>query len=302
MLRSLLGLVALVAPALLLSSLQGCGEALPQDLCNWLADTNNCYARFADDVGTQCGYDFVPGNDPVASTTGSFASRDDLALCVKNEGGQVVFDPPPDLTAFPVTTVGFKLLDSYAQECASGLTSDEISYSITINPVDANDAGASGPLDDHVTGGTFSVAHPEGRDVIDVTCPGGSDAYHFNTQTVDKCSEYAGFVPRAVLDSSPGRPESPASAAMAGFIRLRVEYPPEDPDAEGAQPRVIEYFNCLIPAPPAPCQNGVRDGTESDVDCGGACPTKCAAGMSCGTAADCASNDCALNGGIWQCV
>ncbi|RLB63662.1 MAG: peptidase, partial [Deltaproteobacteria bacterium] len=51
-----------------------------------------------------------------------------------------------------------------------------------------------------------------------------------------------------------------------------------------------------------PCQNGIRDGTETDIDCDGACPTKCAAGMSCATDADCASNDCALNAGIWQCV
>ncbi len=301
MLRPVLGFVALVTPALLLSALQGCGEALPQDLCNWLADTNNCYARFADDVGTQCGYDFV-GNPPVESATGSFASRDDLSICVKNEGGQVLFDPPPDLTAFPVKTLGFKLLDGHAQECGSGTVSEEHTYSITINPVDANDAGASGPLDDHITGGTFSAVHPADRDVLDLTCPGGSGTYHFNTQTAGKCPEYSAFLPRAILDSSPGIPESPAAAAEAGFVRFRVEYPPDDPDAQGAQPRVVEYFNCLIPAPPAPCQNGIRDGTETDVDCGGSCPAGCASGLSCIDGDDCGSGDCALNAGVWQCV
>ncbi len=302
MLRRVIGTVALVAPAALLAALHGCGEPLPQDLCNWLADTNNCYARFADDVGTQCGYDYTPGNDPVASTTGTFESRDDLTLCIKNEGGQVLFDPPPDLTAFPVTTVGFKLLDAYAQECGSGTYGGEQTYSITINTVDATDAGASGPLDDHIIGGTFSAEQPAGRDVLDVTCPATTDAYHFNTQFTDKCIEYSDQLPRAVLDSSPGRPESAAAASQPGFIRLRIEYPPEDPGADDAEPRVVEYFNCQIPAPPPPCLNGVRDGSESDVDCGGTCPTKCAAGMSCGTDADCASGDCALNAGVWQCL
>jgi plastocyanin len=39
------------------------------------------------------------------------------------------------------------------------------------------------------------------------------------------------------------------------------------------------------------CSNGLRDGTESDVDCGGACPA-CANSKSCGDARDCASGRC----------
>jgi hypothetical protein len=40
------------------------------------------------------------------------------------------------------------------------------------------------------------------------------------------------------------------------------------------------------------CANGVQDGSESDVDCGGDCPP-CAHGRSCESARDCASGRCA---------
>lgn len=40
------------------------------------------------------------------------------------------------------------------------------------------------------------------------------------------------------------------------------------------------------------CSNGIWDGTESDVDCGGTACTKCAAGKVCYAHSDCASNSC----------
>ncbi len=42
---------------------------------------------------------------------------------------------------------------------------------------------------------------------------------------------------------------------------------------------------------PPPCTNGVKDGDETDVDCGGQC-THCAAGAACAVDADCASKAC----------
>ncbi|MDW8251958.1 MAG: lamin tail domain-containing protein, partial [Myxococcales bacterium] len=49
---------------------------------------------------------------------------------------------------------------------------------------------------------------------------------------------------------------------------------------------------CQNPA----CDDNVKNGSESDVDCGGTCATKCANGKTCNTNADCQSNNC--NGGI----
>ena len=38
--------------------------------------------------------------------------------------------------------------------------------------------------------------------------------------------------------------------------------------------------------------NGVRDGDEADVDCGGSAPKKCVKGLSCGDHTDCVSGNC----------
>jgi hypothetical protein len=44
-------------------------------------------------------------------------------------------------------------------------------------------------------------------------------------------------------------------------------------------------------APGDACTNQVKDGTETDVDCGGVCATKCATGKGCKTLSDCVAND-----------
>ncbi len=46
---------------------------------------------------------------------------------------------------------------------------------------------------------------------------------------------------------------------------------------------------CAVPPPT--CTDGVRNGSESDVDCGGSCP-RCAAGKTCAGRNDCASALC----------
>ncbi len=46
------------------------------------------------------------------------------------------------------------------------------------------------------------------------------------------------------------------------------------------------------PGPPAlPCTDGIKNGSETDIDCGGTCP-RCAFGKSCATRNDCASALC----------
>jgi len=48
--------------------------------------------------------------------------------------------------------------------------------------------------------------------------------------------------------------------------------------------------------PASSCTNGIKDGNETDVDCGGSCPSKCATGRSCAANPDCLSGNCA--GGV----
>ncbi len=47
-------------------------------------------------------------------------------------------------------------------------------------------------------------------------------------------------------------------------------------------------------SPPAHCSNHVRDGDETDVDCGGSCEG-CGVGMTCVRDEDCASQTCTQN-------
>lgn len=316
MVRSLIGLLALAAPAAIFGAMQGCGdEPPPQDICNWLADSNNCYARFADDVGSQCGYPIAPeqlANKPLDSITGQFLARDDLSQCFKDAGGIIVFDPPLDITTFPLTSVSAKILDIAGGECGSVAVTGPLSFAVTINPVDKDDAGVStapdgGPLADDITGGVVSFGQPEGRERLDVTCAGGLENYNFNLLApLNKCAQYAAFLPTATLESSPGSPQIDTGPmprpAQSGYVRLRLYYPPVDPNAADAQPRVVEYFNCSIPPPPPPCLDMVRNGDETDVDCGGSCPGKCAEGQFCLVSADCLSNNCGINMGLKQCL
>ncbi|RYZ03476.1 MAG: trypsin-like serine protease [Myxococcales bacterium] len=56
----------------------------------------------------------------------------------------------------------------------------------------------------------------------------------------------------------------------------------------------IDNVALVVDAPaPSPCSDGMKNGTESDVDCGGSCTADCAVGKACGVAADCVSNLCA---------
>ncbi len=50
---------------------------------------------------------------------------------------------------------------------------------------------------------------------------------------------------------------------------------------------------CIVPN--APCGDSVKNGTESDIDCGGASCVKCNNGWICGAGSDCKSGNCAGN-------
>jgi len=43
------------------------------------------------------------------------------------------------------------------------------------------------------------------------------------------------------------------------------------------------------------CQNGIKDGAESDLDCGGLCKQKCGPQKKCAKAGDCFNNMCLQN-------
>ncbi|WP_437720583.1 hypothetical protein [Sorangium sp. So ce861] len=312
-------LAAAVAPILAVTaavSVPGCGEEF-ENICAFLGDPNSCYRTFHTETEARCA---VPreGDAP----TGKFASRETLDVCFLTSGGQVVFDPPLDLAAFPPKSLSFKRLDAQAQECGSFTFSGDFNYSVSIacNQDDV-DAGVescpdAGPAEDgtFAVRGTVTVTTPENRDTLDVSCADGT--HHFNRIDAEKkCPEYAQLLPRAVLRTSPGNQPPPdagpeAPDGFAGFISFSVHYPPRDVtlNAEGqldagTPAEVVEYFYCEIPPPPALCFNGVKDGPETDIDCGGTlCEGRCGDGNSCVSIKDCAAGlDCVLVDGLSQC-
>src|SRR5688500_17885194 len=60
-------------------------------------------------------------------------------------------------------------------------------------------------------------------------------------------------------------------------------------------------FGCVSPCPNGPaCNDGLKNGSETDIDCGGSCPG-CAPGKTCVRNADCASGRCACVSGSCTC-
>jgi hypothetical protein len=309
MLRRGICAIAFAAPMLALAAGQGCSDEPDiEDLCTWISSQTNCYVQFADDVGAHCAEAWVPGSDPVTDATGAFYDRTDLTTCVRNEGGQIIFDPPLDLSANPMPPFSFIMLDERAAQCGSGSYAGPQTFSITIHPVDTTDAGAAtgpdgGALPDNIVGGTFTSIKGEG-DSFDLTCPGGQETHHFSSLVLEKCPEHEGDLPLAAFDYSPGIPETDNSAGVAGYARLRVQYPPENPSIPDAEPRVVQYFHCSIPHPPHHCDDGLKNSGETDIDCGGTCASRrrCEDGQSCLEATDCLSGVCSSVQGLLQCV
>ncbi len=127
----------------------------------------------------------------------------------------------------------------------------------------------------------------------------------------------------ADVDDASGE-DSTSSASCADGLQNGAE---TDVDCGGSCPKCATGNSCALgtdcasgycnaskkcATKPATCKDGLKNGTETDVDCGGSCP-KCASGKSCGAAADCASGYCnaantckpkpSCNGGnVYDCV
>jgi hypothetical protein len=302
---ALAGAGLIVAPLLAVGLLgqlaaQGCGsgEADIENLCGWLGNPDNCYRKFFEDVGDQCGR-----ADLGSAPQGGFLARDKLDICILNEGGQVLFDPPLDLAAFPLTTTSFKLIGADGTACGSASFGGTHSFSVSIDPYPpdggstsgAGGGGGSASGGETIVGGTFSSTNPAGRQVFDTACPSG-DAHHFDLLQTSECPEYAAIVPRAELESNAGGIDLP------GYVIFRVFHPPAAGALEDAQPQVVEYFDCRFPGAPKPCEDQARNGSETDIDCGGALCGPCQEGQGCIQDSDCATGTCGLEMGLKKCL
>lgn len=296
--RRVLVFAAFLPTALFLAN--ACGDDAPdeppiQDLCGWVGDPENCYRAFAADVGIRCG-SFGEGTAP----RGSFKTRDALDVCILSvqngaeyEGGQVIFEPPLDLTTLPPETQGFTFIKNDGTTCGTARFVNKYDFGIEITPDPVPEGGTN---EDLVDGGEFDMTGVEGRDVLDVACPSGSE-YFFARPQITKCRQYEEILPHAEMDINPG------AVGLPGVVRFRVFYPPIEGALEDAAPYQVEYFECIIPPPPDPCEDGAQNGTETDIDCGGPdCATKCLEDQKCQSAQDCTDGfECSLVEGLKRC-
>jgi len=320
---------------------QGCSTTAlgVQDLCGWLADECNCYRRFGAGVGVgtdtpKCGLRIGADGeaiDPatgaayqppaVKATVGKFAKREALDICVLDQGGQVVFDPPLNPLLFPPQNFAFKIVDGNAELCGNGsYGADGNSFSIGFPaPEGTGGAGGSGgaggtggtggtaegvscresaqkdPASEAISYGTFTSAATDIANVITTTCPNNDEQHRFNLLQLDKCDgtdaeeNYKSIMPTVEIKANAG------GVQIRGQVRLRVLWPPTKPvdSLDGATPERVEYFDCSFPGANDPCHNEELDGQETDVDCGYvACGGNCQDGQKCTIDLDCISGAC----------
>lgn len=263
------------------------------DLCGWMRDPENCYREYFIDIGTSCGA--TPNTRP-----GAFAARDKMGECFLNGGGIILFEPPIDFANPPpnnVEPLKFKLINPDQTTCGEIEFRAKYDFRVTITgDTLPADAGVEELPESFIRGGTFDMRGGKTSDTLEVDCPGG-ETFTFDRLQVATCTEYEPILPHAEIDFNPGGIDT------LGVIRLNVFYPPTEGALENAQPIPINYFECFIPPAPGPCENNVKDGAETDVDCGGGfCERRCEDGQLCSVDDDCASGDCIIDMGLKKCA
>ncbi|MBL8742715.1 MAG: hypothetical protein JNK04_16520, partial [Myxococcales bacterium] len=197
----------------------GCGTPTEyDDLCGWLRDPNNCYRDYFIDVGVTCG---AVGQTKI----GQFAARDKLDLCILEEGGQVIFEPPIDLAAPPpdnIEPITIKMINPDTTLCGVVTFRAKYDFSVDIEgdplPEDAGDAALP---EEFLVGGKFEMIGGKDTDTLAVTCADAS-AFNFDRLQITRCTEYEAILPHAEVDFSAG------GIDQTGVIRINVFYPPQE--------------------------------------------------------------------------
>lgn len=309
-------LLAPLSVAFVAASFPACTESPKlDDLCGWLGDPKNCYRSLAVETLDRCG---AFGTD-VAASKGKFsaaADRTNLETCVLDRGGNVKFDPPLDVTQFPLETISFVITNKDATTCGSGSMGANGSFSVTIDPFPAlpEDTLCTSSAE-QICGGKFSLTGTV-TSAFSVTCP-SQTSFNFSFEQTARCDEVSGdgglngeekldqLVPRAELLTNAG------NIGVDGFVKFRVFYPLDPPvtgptgkdSMTGTEMKVVEYFNCAIPGAPVTCANEMKDDDEADIDCGIACNKGCQDGAMCEFPQDCLSGYCPFDAmGILKCA
>ncbi len=274
------------------------------DFCSWVRDEENCYREFFIDIGTKCG--------STGLRTGSFLSRDKLDVCVLAEGGQVIFDPPISLDTPPpdnAAPVKVKIINPDATLCGTLEFRAQYDFTVSIESDPIPDGVLPEDVgEEYIEGGTFTMSGGKSTDALAVTCApkavsvddgsvGTKEAYNFDRLQLADCEDVQRITPQAELEFNPGGVE------INGVVRLFVTYPPIEGELENSNPLLINYYDCVIPGALPLCENGVQDGAETDIDCGGGfCSARCEDSQKCISNDDCLSDVCTLQEGLKKCA
>lgn len=309
--------VLLGAPltALVVHGCNASDEPPLEDYCGWLADEENCYRKFGTDILTaatsganRCtNLSLVPSENGKLQT-GSFQSHETIDKCFMTSGGIVLLDPPLDLNALPLTAdITIKMINADETECATVTWADVDRFTLDFK---GDTVAADAMLtEEQVAGGVFFFQRKVARKTVSVGCPGG-ESHYFNLLEANECPEYANVQPRAELNIIPGGLDAsgnvPAMQTLDtkyGLVSLSVFYQPTSGDQSGASVTPVEYFRCIIPPPPERCADGVQNGDETDIDCGGVSAVgmdgpceRCEDGSKCVVDSDCLPDESTPDG------
>jgi hypothetical protein len=288
-----------LALAAFATSFGGCNQEQEVDnLCLFLKDQDSCYQEFLTTIGTQC---TMESTDP--NYAGDFSSPYTLDSCAFSGATppagvvtQVTFDPPIEMAKLSAYTGGIATLSIDGTQC--GIIefdeSDKVSVALDVYPILSDPDAPCETSGVQFCGSSFSNKPLSGDDaptasttLMKTTCPDGTSFTFDRRQVEQQCVDQAGLLPKAKLVVMPNGVEKP------GMLTLSIKYSPDI---------TRTYVKCNIPAQPPPCANGIKDGLETDVDCGGgSCVAKCPTGSSCLNDSDCATTKCVVVSGIKKC-
>ena len=205
----------------------------------------------------------------------------------------VDFDPPIELTKLPYFGGSAKLTINGTQCGIIDFGEDEkVSVALDVFPQLTDPAATCETSGTQFCGSSFSNTpipqeSPDQSDMLMSTkCPDGTTFKFDRNQIEQQCADQSGLVPKAKLLIVPN------GVMKDGSVQLTIQYTPD---------KTLTYVNCKIPAQLPPCANGVKDGIETDVDCGGGVCDGCADQQGCISANDCLSKLCEVNAGIKKC-
>lgn len=288
----------------------GCNKEEELDnLCLFLKDESSCYRDFLAEIGEQCTMEAdVMVNGMAQPLTGTFETYDTLEKCTVTSSNtapnivtQVTFDPPIELTKLPYTAGSVQLLIN-GTPCGTiefG-PNDKLSVALDVYPVLLDPEATCSEVGEQFCGASFSntpIAAESENDsatLLSTKCEDGSTFKFDRFQVAQQCSDQEGFIPKAKLVIVPNGVLMADGTGKEGSVQLSIKYSPT---------QELTYVNCkILPALP-PCANGVKDGIETDVDCGGngTCD-RCQKDQACIIDSDCAAKKCDVVSGIKKCI